>query len=263
MIRTRRAGDTWQLQTAVIHLRHSTTGRRLTLLSMIHIGLPDYYERLGDIIAEYEVDGRLVLFEGVGELPPEEAEALPEEEHQVYRSLASLNAAYQRIAASLRLVAQPDAMPKPKPGWIRADLPVRDLLRRWVKGRLPLIPAMEQAGGMLESAFMRRAVRIALLQEPLLLGAVGLLRGRLTGLGGMTHLLIDERNTAALAAFDSADGTRDAVMMYGAGHIPGLLAGFERRGFREAGREWYTAHEERIPYTDFFDRLAGKRGSRQ
>lgn len=264
MIRTIREGDRWRLQTAAIALEQPQTGQRVLLLSMIHIGRPDYYARLAALVEEHP---GTVLFEGVGELSPEEQAALPEEERRVYAGLASLNAGYRRIAAALGLVAQPDAMPKPRPGWVRADLPVRELLRRWVAGRLPLVPLMDQAGQALESALARRVTRLLLLQEPWILSVFRLVKGISPNLGRLTGLLVDERNAAALATFDTLAGpaAQDVLITYGAGHVPGLLAGFRTRGYRVRHQDWYTAHEERIPYTDLLDRAApifAQRGSK-
>ncbi len=253
VIRTIREGDLWQLQTGATYLRHTETGRRITLIAMIHIGRPDYYARLGQVVDEHE---GLVLFEGLGELATEDAAALSDEERRVYDSLAALNAAYRRVAAALHLVAQPDAMPRPGPDWVRADLPVRELLQRWVKARLPLIPVMDAAGQALDSAMMRRTTRLLLLQEPFILSAFQLLRGWAPGLGRLTTLLIDERNAAALKVFDGVDAGQDVIMTYGAGHIPGLLAGFTARGYRETARDWFTAHSERIPGSAWLDRLS-------
>ncbi len=264
MIRTIREGDTWNLQTAVIGLRHPATGRRVTLIATIHIGRPDYYTRLTELVEEHEQQG-LVLFEGVGELTQEEAAALPDEERRVYESLASLNGAYRRLAAALDLVAQPDVMPRPRAGWVRADLPVRELLRRWVSARLPLVPVMEAVGQVIDSALMRRAARFVLLQEPLLLSAFRLVKGWTPGVGRLAALLVDERNAAALDVFDSVDHGQDVAIIYGAGHVPGLLEGLTRRGYREITRDWFTAHTERIPFSDVLDRVgpwfrAGARG---
>ncbi|MFN8559552.1 MAG: hypothetical protein U0531_20175 [Dehalococcoidia bacterium] len=154
--RTTRAGDIWSLQTVIDRMVHPQTGRRVDVVAMIHIARAEYY---AEVVRLMEGRPALVLYEGVGELTPAEEEALTEDERRVYASLASLHGAYRRIAASLALVAQPDAMPKPLPDWVRADLPVRDLLERWVRGRLPLLPVMDAAGRALDSAVLRRTTR--------------------------------------------------------------------------------------------------------
>lgn len=255
MLRTIREGDLWQLQTAAITLQHPATGHRITLLALIHIGRPDYYGCLSELIDAHQ---GYILYEGVGELTEGEQGQLTDHERRVYQSLAALNDAYRRIAAALHLVAQPDAMPQPAADWIRADLPARELLRRWVALRLPLIPVMNTAGDALQSTLMRRATRFMLLHEPYILSAFQFLRGHAPGLRRLTALLIDQRNTAALAAVDALTPDREMLMTYGAGHIPGLVGGLTDRGYREVAREWHTAHAERIPLTDLLDR-AGPR----
>src|SRR5262249_50095187 len=149
----------WKLQTAVLHLRHPETGRRVTLLSMIHVGLPQYYARLSELVEGHE---GVVLYEGLGELSAGEVDALSAEERRGYGSLAAVNAADRRLAAALNLVSQPDAMPRPRPEWVRADLAVHELLRRWLAARLPLIPVIDGTSRLLESAFLRRATRLLL-----------------------------------------------------------------------------------------------------
>lgn len=254
MIRTIREGDRWKLQTAGLHLRHPGTGRRIILLSMIHIGLPSYYTRLSEMVQTHK---GTVLYEGVGLLGPEEVAELTPDEAKVYASLSQLHEAYRKIAGAVNLVAQPDAMPKPEPDWVRADLPVRELLRRWAAGRLPLIPLMEGAGDAFSTPFARGVIRMVLLGEPLVLATLKTVKGVVPGIGRTAALLIDERNEAALAAFDGLETTDDVIMTYGAAHISGLLAGFRARGYRLRARDWFTAHEERLPYTDMFDRWAG------
>jgi hypothetical protein len=250
VIRTIREGRSWNLQTPAIYLRHPDTGRRVTLISMIHIGRADYYARLSELVEEHQ---GLVLFEGLGELTAAELEELTPDERRVYEGLASLNGAYRRLASALDLVAQPDAMPRPRATWVRADLSVRELLRRWLSARLPLIPVMSSTSRMLQSAMLRRATRLMLLQEPYILAAFTFLRGRTPGLGRLTRLLIDERNAAALQAFDGTAQDQDVLLTYGAGHIPGILAGMTARGYRETARDWFTAHTERIPFADMLD----------
>ena len=250
MIRTVRDRDRWDLQTALIHLRHRETGRRVRLAAMIHIGEPVYYERINEVIAEHE---GLVLFEGLGQLGDDEIAVLTPDERRVYEAIAPLTEAYRRLAAALDLVAQPDALTKPGPNWLRADLPLGQLLTRWAERQLPLIPAMDAATRTLQGPLLKRTTRLLLLQEPLILGAFRLLRGWSPALGRLSNLLVDERNEAALNVFDATPADRDVMLIYGAGHVPGLLTALERRGYREAARDWFTAHSERIAGSDWLD----------
>jgi hypothetical protein len=250
VIRTIREADRWSLQTALIHLRHRETGRRVRLMAMIHIGESVYYTRLNEIIAEH--DG-LVLFEGLGQITDDELAELTPDERKVYDAIAPLNEAYRKLAAALDLVAQPDALTKPGPNWVRADLPLKRLLTLWAERRLPLIPALETAGRALESAFFKRTTRLLLLQEPLILSAFRMVKGWSPALGRLASLLVDERNDAAMAVFDTTTQDRDVLLIYGAGHVPGLLTALEGRGYSEEARDWFTAHTERIAFTDWFD----------
>lgn len=251
MIRTIREGEVWKLQTPAIYLRHPETGRQVVLISMIHIGRADYYARLRELVEEH---AGLVLFEGLGELSPAELDDLTPDERRVYDGLATLNGAYRRLAAALDLVAQPDAMPRPRAGWVRADLPVRELVRRWLAARLPLVPVMSGTSRMLESALLRRATRLLLLQEPYLLAMFTVVWGRVPGLRRFTRVIVDERNAAALEAFDGTPPDQDVLITYGAGHIPGILAGLRARGYSETARDWFTAHTERIPFAEMLRR---------
>lgn len=250
MIRTTRDGDRWNLQTALVHLRHRQSGRRVRLMSMIHIGEAVYYTRLNEILAEHK---GLVLFEGLGQLSEDEIAALTPDERKVYDTIAPLNAAYRTFAAALDLVAQPDALMKPEANWVRADLPLKRLLKLWAERRLPLLPAMEAAGKALDSVMFKRTARFLLLQEPLILGVFRLVRGASPGIGRLSTLLVDERNEAALQAFDATPAEQDVILVYGAGHVPGLLTALGKRGFRETGCDWFTAHSERIALSNVLD----------
>ncbi len=254
MIRTIREGDRWSLQTALLHLRHPQTGRRVRLMSMIHIGEPKFYTRINELIDEH--DG-LVLFEGMGQLTEEEKEGLTPDERRVYDTLMPLNDAYRRIAAALDLVAQPDALQKPGPNWVRADLPLKRLLAIWADRQLPLLPVMDAATTALQGALFKRTTRLLLLQEPFILAAFRHVRGWSPALGRLSRLLVDERNEAAIGVFDGTPQEQDILFIYGAGHIQGLLDALEQRGYRKAGRDWFTAHTERIAYTDVFDAASG------
>lgn len=262
MIRTIHQGDAWRLQTALLHLRHPS-GRRVRLMSMIHIAEQAFYDGVNALIVEHEADGGLIFFEGLGQLSEAEVAELAPAEREVYQGLAPLTEAYRTLAGALGLAAQPDALTKPKPEWVRADLPLRRLLTSWASRQLPLLPALDAAGKALDSPFVRRAGRFMLLQEPLILGAFQVARGVSPVLGRMGALLLDERNAAAVAAFDAAPSEPDALIIYGAGHVGGLVAALQEGGYRRAGRDWYTAMSERIDPLDWLrSAFAAGQGSR-
>jgi len=52
------------LTTPVYDYRHPDTGRRITLVATVHIGTPDYYAILAELITRRETGGALVHCEG-------------------------------------------------------------------------------------------------------------------------------------------------------------------------------------------------------
>ncbi|MGI8550689.1 MAG: hypothetical protein ACR2PL_07865, partial [Dehalococcoidia bacterium] len=92
-----------------------------------------------------------------------------------------------------------------------------------------------------------------LLQTPLLLAAATRLRGWIPPLAKLSELLVSDRNRAALDVLESTDPKRDALILYGAGHVAGLIEGLVRRGYRQTGRRWLTAYSQRAPWLGLFD----------
>ena len=57
---------------------------------------------------------------------------------------------------------------------------------------------------------------------------------------GFMQMTVDERNDRALAALPS---DRDAVLLWGAGHVPGLAAGLRRAGYERQASAWLNVGE--------------------
>lgn len=260
MIRTIHEWTRAILQTAVIELRHRQTRRRLTLVAAIHIGLPSYYEQINALIAAHEVDGGVVLYEGVGSLSEAEVAQLSPRERAIYRTLAPLHELYGGFAHSLGLVFQGDAVRYDRERWINADVPLRDLIRRWSDSGAPLLPLDLAGGGALtfpDAPFARGVASVMLLQTPVLLAAATRLRGWVPQLARLRELLISDRNRAALDALDATDPSRPALIFYGAGHVEDLIEGLERRGYVPAGRRWLTAFSWRYPWLGLRQTVTG------
>ena len=218
---------------------------------MIHVGSREYYEAVGALIAAHEARGGLVLYEGLGSLSEVEIAELTVQERAVYRALAPLHVLYRSLAGSLGLVFQGEALRYDRCHWIHADLPLRELVRRWAESGAPLLPfgvAGSPEPAMPEGRLARALGVLMLLQTPFLLTLLRSLRARIPTLSKLAQLLVSNRNRAALDAFDAADPSRDSLILYGAGHMPGIREGLERRGFSGVGERWLTAYVYVFPW---------------
>ena len=256
VIRTTQDWTQASLQTAIVEMRQGETGRRVTLVGMIHVALASYYDAVNALIAEHEAGGGVILYEGLGSLSEDEVNQLSPRERSIYRTLVPLHALYAAFAARLDLAFQEKAIHYDRGRWVHADLPLRELLRRWADSGAPMLPLGDLAADKLnvpEGSFARGLTGFMLLQTPLMLSAVTHLRGWVRPLARLSELLISDRNRAALDALEATDPKADAVILYGAGHVPDLIEGLERRGFREANRRWLTAYTQAAPWRKVVD----------
>jgi hypothetical protein len=237
------------LQTAVTEMRQRDSGHRVTLVSVVHVGLPDYYAAIQRLIDQHVAAGGVVLYEGLGSLSEAEIDALAPRERAIYRTLAPLHELYGAFARSLHLVFQGDAIRYDRVNWVNADLPLRELLRRWAESGAPLLPLDAPVGGfnVPDSAIGRTLSALTLLQTPLMLTVLNRLHGRVPTLSKLRELLISDRNRAALDALEQTQSRGDALILYGAGHMQGLREGLERRGYIGVRQSWLTAFTFHVP----------------
>jgi hypothetical protein len=265
MIRTVWKWDRAELQTAVTLLRNRSSGRGVTLVSMIHVGRADYYDAIASLIATIPAGNGVVLYEGLGSLTEAEIRGLSEQESAVYRALAPLHGLYRVLARSLGLVFQGEALQYDRARWINADLSLRDLVRRWVESGAPLLPLGAGANGEVAAESGRlagSAGALMLLTTPLLLWLLGRVGRMIPMVRTLRELLVNDRNRAALDAFERTDPARNAVILYGAAHIAGLSEWLQRRGFVVERRHWLTAFSYALPWSRLLRRgaRAGRAG---
>jgi hypothetical protein len=238
MIRTITEGDEALLQTAVTTLDRSRSKRLVTLVACIHIGLPSYFDELNQLIAAHK---GAVLYEGIGALTPEEIDSLSPEEKAIFERLSPLHELYEKLATPLGLVFQGTALHYDREHWINADIPLRRLIANWKDVKAPPLPIDKLPTDLLESEASRRFAVQLLLQEPLILQAFNGVRSWLPPLRRMSDVLIEQRNQAAIDAFDRVDPDEDVLIIYGAGHMQGLLDALRERWYWRKEESWYTA----------------------
>jgi hypothetical protein len=238
VIRTITEGSEACLQTSVVRLDQTRSPRVVTVVSTIHIGLPSYYDELNAIIDAH--DGT-VLYEGIGSLSESEIEALSPQERAIYERLAPLHDLYEKFAKPLGLVFQGNAIHYDREHWVNADVPLKQLLGMWADQKLPPLPLGHLPENLFESESSKRIASMLLLQEPLILSTFNTLRSFLPMLRRFNDVLIDKRNRAAISAFDAADPQRDVLIIYGAGHVEGLMDALRERWYWRKSETWHTA----------------------
>ncbi len=252
MIRTITEGGQSCLQTAVTVLDQSRNPRTVTIVSTIHIGLQSYFDELNQIIERHNGP---ILYEGIGSLTDEEIASLSESERRIYERIAPLHEIYEKFAGPLGLVFQGTAIHYDKDRWINADVPLRRLLNLWDDQKLPLFFFDKFTYEIFTTESSKRIATIMLLQEPLILSTFNTLRTFVPALRRFNDVLIEERNRAAIAAFDAVPADQNALIIYGAGHVSGLMDALRQRWYWRKSETWHTAFKAESSIADPFSRV--------
>jgi hypothetical protein len=252
-------------KTPVTTYVHPETGRRVTVVSVMHIGLPSYYSRLREIVKEKEAAGSVVHCEGTGleGLTPElikqplasttlDAKVrellaripdLTEDEREVLLAMVDVALLMRRRVRELGWVEQMDkegGLPT-EPHWHNIDITVIDVIRRL--GPDTLLYRMRQARKMLDWPAGNTAKPNAFrLKLAFLCRATASNKQRIqTKLrtGPYDGVLLERREKIALDGLHAA--TTDVVLLWGCMHLPAFEADLLSRGYLQESRTWHTA----------------------
>ncbi len=239
MLRVRRG----VLQTPIIRYGHRNTGHTVTLVGTIHIGEVFYYETLHAMVTGLEAAGAVVFYESIGQAAEEEwaaADASERATRGASRAIGENNV--RRVCRSLGWVEQGAAFTF-APSWRNADMTDLELVR---------LARPEALRGLREDlADVFGSSSLAQDQADAFAGAAAAVVFRLVSLDRFDrlrriatwdeasrhfdHVTVAERNARALARLPSGD---DAVLLWGAGHLPGLAAGLKETGHRREAATW-------------------------
>jgi hypothetical protein len=263
LIRTVSEDGSASLQTAAVRLDQSRSPREVVVVSTIHVGLQSYFDELNQVIEDFTAKGdSAVLYEGIGSLTEDEISALTPDERRIYERIAPLHELYEKFAGPLGLVFQGTALHYDRERWINADVPLRQLLGLWADKHVPPLPIDRLPEELFQSESSKRLAGMLLLQEPLILSAFNSARHFLPALRRVNDVLIEERNRAAMAAFDAVPADRDVLIIFGAGHIAGLMDALRDRWYWRKSEEWHTAYRGESLFSDPLARIRDLFGRR-
>jgi hypothetical protein len=233
------------LQTPVVRFEHPKSGRRVTVIATVQIAPPAYYEQLRTMIGEMESAGAAVCYEGPGPVTKQERAVASDEERAAWDGEQRTRSEYLKAAGRYL-------------GWVTQDAAT---LGRSTPSHDVDMPAMEYVRRAGPNNLLSRQQYIAESttgltqdQQEALLGGLRALGPRLQqfawfhhltllvarwvgGAAGAEYALAEERNRRVLA---SLPADSDAVLPWGADHLPGLAAGLRKAGYRWRDTTWVT-----------------------
>jgi len=230
------------LQTPVIRYGHRGTGRTVTLVGTVHVGEAGYYKRLHALVADLEAAGAVVCFERVDPAAEHEWAAASGSERAARDAPRALGEqTFRRVCRSLGWVEQGAAFTWAA-SWRNVDITDLELVR---------LAGPETVRGLREDLADVFGSSLAQDQADAFAGAAVAVLFRLASLDWFDRLRqvaawddasrhfgrvqVEERNARALASLPSG---ADAVLLWGAGHLPGLAAELAKRGHTRQGTTW-------------------------
>lgn len=239
--RAKSPGQPQGLQTALIHLRHPKTGRRVDLVGAVHIADPAYYREVQRLLEQVDT----VLYEMVKPRDAKPGEAPPEE-------TGGLRALQAKMATWFGLAFQLDAIAYGRPHFVHADLTVEEFLG--APGSEAVTDKMGGSEGMLKlvegllagvlrgegpEAQRRQRTLKAMLGQ--MLGSMGDKMSALLG-EEISELLLTKRNEVCVKRLtELPEQARSVAIFYGAAHLPDLETRLRALGYERAGARWLTA----------------------
>jgi hypothetical protein len=233
------------LQTAVVRFEHPKSGRRVTVIATVHIAPPAYYEQLRTMISEMASAGTAVCYEGPGPVTKQEWAAASDEERAAWVGEQRMRSESLKAGGRyLGWVAQDAATLGHSTSSRDADLPSMEYVRR--AGPNNLLSRQHDIGESFTGATQD--------QQEALVGGLRAIGPRLQQFAWFHHLtllvarwaggaaradyaLAEERNRHVLAGLPAGS---DAVLPWGADHLPGLAAGLRKAGYRRRDTTWVT-----------------------
>jgi hypothetical protein len=221
----------------------------ITLIGMVHIAPQPFFASVGELLDQHVERGDRVLVEGVGVYDPDEhpADHLSEFDQALmaeYGRLKESQAAFIRMMAEgLGVVSQLEAIPHWF-GWERADIDALQMMRLSPGMRATEIDPDAEAA--LRWAFehkprVARAIYDLLRNVPRL----ALLTGPFQAMGTRGSVVLSHRNRVAI--LEALSSKRNAVLPWGAAHLPGMGKLLRGNGFEHVNRSWLLAMPWEFP----------------
>ncbi len=236
----------YSASTPIDTFENTATGSLIDVVSMVHVGLPSYYRRLGGYITSRQEEGFQVQYEGIGEsgdfVPHGVLEKAKYKLYQL-KTDVTLDALVMLEIGSGYTNQDNDELFGEEVDRSRHDITEAD--------QITGMSVLAHTGALLASRKMsRKLLKIAKRGEPEKLDEhiFGIIHRELESFNDGSKrprswgykLLIGKRNEVALSGVDEAleaDASAKLVLVWGLGHLAGLSSGLVDRGYEQTARQ--------------------------
>jgi hypothetical protein len=203
---------------------------------MMHIGEPDYFARIQNIIDGH--DGFAVIYEGLRK------SNLKESERAILKGFMLPTPLVVAGKKLLGIIHQNEGLTY-RSHWINTDLSARQLARALKKHGVQPLKEVEDHSWCEERPVFTMWVINYMLSNliPVLVLTKGL--DRFSRHNKTDDTIIHRRNACALEIILSKSTIVDVVTLWGASHLEGIDAGIRSNGFIEEQREWLDVYRLR------------------
>jgi hypothetical protein len=239
------------LQTPTRIYQHSSSGRTVFLVGVIHIGRKAYYEAIQSLIDQLSQHKFRILYEGVGKMDDKDMLALPPKQRVIAKQMRAISSAMQEMSALLLdegIVYQKQGLSYPD-SWIRTDVDISHMVQLFAEADLHfwegpsdkpekkvLDDVPEDVVGFIKALFVT-AIR--------LLPGISKVMGVFTQFNpkkrARQHIIITLRNEVAARGILEHAEHSDVLSIWGAGHIPGIHEHLSTAGYRHTQTIWFDA----------------------
>lgn len=234
------------IKTPILTYEHTERGNRVDLVGMIHVAEPAYYEAIQGFVDRRAHEGAVVHYEGVKRVSKEQFRQAPRQVRQnAALSRMALRDLYHMVSDVDGLVHQGKGITYRKE-WKNNDATILDqgasMSRLAVDSLYASTRILKLVNRVVGKEMMHQLLRESLrgIDE-----SDGKPRGiRRIGAASREDFVIRKRNEIAIAALDEElhdNPDTDVLLMWGAGHLPGMSHEVENRGFVQTDEQYLTA----------------------
>lgn len=217
--------------TRVFDYEHHETGSQIGLVGIAHLSSTAYFKQVDGVLAQYEAQGAVILYENTDVITDEQAHMLSRRVKTDTKALKLLLDVVEDVScAEESVVPQWQHLRFPET-WQNVDVSLAEIAAR-LRYR--------------DRVFIRLGRRM--LQDDIVLGDDGLISRLPKGdelmekyidksMASLDRVVVDYRNTYVLDRLDEKlelDPSQKFALLWGDDHLPGLANGLEIRGYTRA-----------------------------